>query len=363
MTDLVLEIEKEFPTKFPKYISNLEIGRFLEERKKFINIQNFQALKAFFLIQKKLNRSIFETWEKENKSLFLFKENLQKQNRSFPLQKEFVELLRLRKYSQRTIKAYSSTLLLLNEYLEKNDLVSIDRASFEQIKKYFLFLTLEKKVSDSAIRVCRFAIEYYRNEIVLKPIKLDFAYGIRKKESIPTIFSKDEVKKILNSTNNLKHKMVLSLLYSSGLRLSEVIHLKVKDVNLDELTLVVKEGKGKKDRISVFSEKLVSDISLFLEDRKPNEFLFLSNQKSASGSDKPLSPRTVEKIFEQALQKSGVKKQGSPHDFRHSFATHLLESGTDIHFIQKLLGHKNLSTTSIYTKLANPKLAGVKSPY
>jgi integrase/recombinase XerD len=107
---------------------------------------------------------------------------------------------------------------------------------------------------------------------------------------------------------------------------------------------------------------LISDLSVFMDNRLDKDILFPSNQKSDSGKEKPLSARTVQKILSNALVKSGIRKHGTPHDLRHSFATHLLETGTDIHFIQKLLGHQNLSTTTIYTRLANPKIAGVKSP-
>jgi site-specific recombinase XerD len=225
-----------------------------------------------------------------------------------------------------------------------------------------MYLTEERKVSVSTLRIARFAIEYYRNEIVCNSVTLDFAHKLRKKEHLPTIFSKWEIVKILNSTNNLKHKLVLSLLYSAGLRLSEVIHLKVKDIDIQRKTIFVREGKGGKDRITVLSEKLISELSVFMQNRSDRDILFPSNMKSDSGKEKPLSSRTVEKILANALAKSGICKHGTPHDLRHSFATHLLETGTDIHFIQKLLGHQNLSTTTIYTKLANPKIAGVKSP-
>ena len=155
---------------------------------------------------------------------------------------------------------------------------------------------------------------------------------------------------------------MISLLYSSGLRLSEVIHLKVKDIDIQEKIIMVREGKGKKDRMTILSEKIISDLSVFLEDRKPGEYVFVSNQKSGTGKDRPLTSRSVEHILEIALVKAKISKKGTPHDLSHSFATHLLESGTDIHLIQKLLGHKNISSTTIYTKLANPKVAGVKSP-
>ena len=235
-------------------------------------------------------------------------------------------------------------------------------ATLEDFKEYFKYLIIEKKSSSSSIRIARFSIEYYRNEIALKPIRLDFAYGIRKEDHLPTIFTLGEIHKILQSITNLKHKMMISLLYSSGLRLSEVIHLKVKDIDTQEKIIMVREGKGKKDRMTILSEKIISDLSVFLEDRKPGEYVFVSNQKSGTGKDRPLTSRSVEHILEIALVKAKISKKGTPHDLRHSFATHLLESGTDIHLIQKLLGHKNISSTTIYTKLANPKVAGVKSP-
>jgi site-specific recombinase XerD len=362
MFDLVKSLQEKFPEKFPKYISRIEMINFLNIYRGKFGSKDFESLKKYYESQS-LNRSrIFREWETENKVILKHNDILEKENRTYPFEKEFKELLELRRYSFKTIKAYSSSVMIANEFLLRIEKVNISEASKEQLQNYFYFLTNEKKVSCSKHRISRFAIEYYLNEIVLKPIRLDFAYGIRGKEHLPTIFSKSEVLKILDSTYNLKHRLILSLLYSSGLRLSEVIHLRVKDIDLEEKTIRVREGKGNKDRISVLSDKLINDLKIFCSNRKPNDILFPSNQQRVKGKDSYLSPRTVEKIFENCLLKSGIKKKGSPHSFRHSFATHLLEAGTDIHFIQKLLGHKNLSTTTIYTKLANPKLAGIKSP-
>ena len=136
-------------------------------------------------------------------------------------------------------------------------------ASLEDFKEYFKYLSIEKKTSNSSIRIARFSIEYYRNEIALKPIRLDFAYGIQKEEHLPTIFSLSEVHKILQSITNLKHKMMISLLHSSGLRLSEVLYLQVKDIDIQEKIITVRGGKGNKDRITVLSEKIISDLSYF----------------------------------------------------------------------------------------------------
>jgi integrase/recombinase XerD len=365
MTDMVSLIEllrSKYPKWFPVYLKNTELTKFLNENREEIEWENFRELRDFYAKHAQTRKFIFNQWEVENKQLLDHKEQLKKANREFPQEREFRDLLAIRQYSRKTIKAYTMAIRSVNEYMKAAEKILISQASKEQLHKYFMHLTEERKVSVSTVRIARFAIEYYRSEVVCEPVTLDFAYGLRKKEHLPTIFSKWEIAKILNATNNLKHKLVLSLLYSAGLRLNEVIHLKVKDIDLQRKTIFVREGKGGKDRISVLSEKLISDLSVFMDNRLDKDILFPSNQKSDSGKEKPLSARTVQKILSNALVKSGIRKHGTPHDLRHSFATHLLETGTDIHFIQKLLGHQNLSTTTIYTRLANPKIAGVKSP-
>lgn len=365
MTDMVSLIEllrSKYPKWFPVYLKNTELTKFLNENREEIEWENFRELRDFYAKHAQTRKFIFSQWEMENKQLLDHKEQLKKANREFPLEKEFRDLLAIRQYSRKTIKAYTMAIRSVNEYMKSVEKILISQVSKEQLQKYFMHLTDERKVSVSTVRIARFAIEYYRSEVICEPVTLDFAYGLRKKEHLPTIFSKWEIAKILNATNNLKHKLVLSLLYSAGLRLNEVIHLKVKDIDLQRKTIFVREGKGGKDRISVLSEKLISDLSVFMDNRLDKDILFPSNQKSDSGKEKPLSARTVQKILSNALVKSGIRKHGTPHDLRHSFATHLLETGTDIHFIQKLLGHQNLSTTTIYTRLANPKIAGVKSP-
>ncbi|HMV45020.1 MAG TPA: tyrosine-type recombinase/integrase [Leptospiraceae bacterium] len=362
MVSLIELLRNKYGEKFPKYISNRQLIEFLNESKDLIEKENYLELVNFYFKHAQTRRSLFREWEIENRQLLDYKEKIKKAKKEFPQEKEFRELLAIRQYSRKTIKAYTQALRTANEYLQNSHNVLISEANREQFYEYFLFLTKERKVSTSTLRIARFSIEYYRSELIFQPVTLDFAYQLRKKEHLPTIFSKSEIIKILNSTNNLKHKLVLSLLYSAGLRLSEVIRLKVKDIDLSRKTIFIREGKGGKDRITVLSDKLVTDLSIFMENRIGKDILFPSNQKSDLGNEKPLSARTVQKILSTALLKSGIRKKGTPHDLRHSFATHLLETGTDIRFIQRLLGHKNISTTTIYTKLANPNIAGVKSP-
>lgn len=360
--DLVEEIKKKYASLETRLISNARIAEFLNERKAFIDEDNFKKLKEYFLVEKGLFRNVFRIWEKENELLLKNRKGVVNAAVRFWLEEEMKELLLLRRYSRKTVKSYLGSVRITNLWLQKNMSMNIENATEEDLKDYFLYLTNTKKISVSSIRMRRFAIEFYFQEILMKELRLSFAYNLKKPNSLPTIFTKQEVVRILNSCTNLKHKMILSLLYSSGLRLSEVIHLKVKDIDTKEGTIRVRMGKGNSDRVTVLSEKILSDLNVFIENRNPENILFPSNQPKEIGKESYLSARTVEHVFAAALKKSGVRKHGTPHDFRHSFATHLLETGTDIHFIQKLLGHKNLSTTTIYTKLANPKIAGVKSP-
>lgn len=149
---------------------------------------------------------------------------------------------------------------------------------------------------------------------------------------------------------------MIELMYAAGLRVSEIVKLRVQDVNLEELTLFVRGGKGKKDRLTVFSESLKDALRRQMEGRKVKELLFPSERGGG------LTPRTVQKVFDTAIKTSGVRKHATCHSLRHSFATHLLEAGVDIRYIQNLLGHARLETTSVYTKVRNPNLLKIRSP-
>jgi site-specific recombinase XerD len=155
---------------------------------------------------------------------------------------------------------------------------------------------------------------------------------------------------------NPKHRLLIALAYGAGLRVSETTNLKAKDINLDELTIHIKGAKGNKDRMSIFSEKLVASLKVIVALKQGNEFVFESNWGGK------LDERSAQKVFEQALVKAGIKKEATFHSLRHSFATHLLENGTDVRYVQELLGHANIRTTQIYTKVTNPSLKKIKSP-
>ena len=180
--------------------------------------------------------------------------------------------------------------------------------------------------------------------------------GAKKNKSLPVVLSRPEIEKLLEVTGNTKHRLLLSLAYGAGLRVSEVINLKVSDIDPGELTVHIKLAKGKKDRITISPERLVSDIQNLIAGKDKNDFVFSSER----GGN--LTTRTAQKVFENSLKKAKVSKEATFHSLRHSFATHLLENGVDVRYVQELLGHQNIRTTQLYTQVTNPKLKNIKSP-
>ncbi len=185
------------------------------------------------------------------------------------------------------------------------------------------------------------------------PYKLDKA---RSRKRLPDILVKSEIMEILAHITNDKHRSIICLLYGSGLRVSEVCNLKIKDLDFMNLSLKIRDSKGHKDRITLLSEKTVESLKNLTEGRGGNEYIFLTLHK------RKYTIRTVQKIFSNALQKTSLKKKPTCHTLRHCFATHLLELGTDLTTIKNLLGHKSVKTTMVYIKLADPVSRRVKSP-
>ena len=169
--------------------------------------------------------------------------------------------------------------------------------------------------------------------------------------------SKKEIEKTLFIIDNQKHKLMVSLGYAAGLRVSEVVNLKVKDIDLEELIIHIKDAKGKKDRITVFPKKLKNNIQNLIVGKNNNDLVFENNRGGK------ITTTSLQKILKNALKKAKIKKDATFHSLRHSFATHLLENGTDVRYVQELLGHQNIRTTQIYTQVTNPSLKNIKSPF
>jgi len=260
------------------------------------------------------------------------------------IKQEYENYLKLKNSSVKTRETY---LRIVNDFLKTSN-----NLSNAEVKEYIL-KSINKKESTSYIRQKYTALKILF-EVLNKSVEFDLP--IYKKESkIPEILNKKEISEIINNITNLKHKLIVQLIYSAGLRVSELISLKPKDIDIERKIIYIRQGKGAKDRISLFPESIKGDFLKYLLQFNPQYYLFESNRS------KKYSTKSIEKILEKASIKV-IGRKIRPHILRHSFATHLLEQGIDIRKIQRLLGHKNLRTTQIYTHVANSDIENIKSP-
>lgn len=258
--------------------------------------------------------------------------------------------LKLRNYSPKTIKSY---LLCLNEYFKYIKIVKKNPET-ATIKKYLLEKQ-ERRQSSQTINLHLQAIKYFYREIMKNPAMIDIKFA-KTASKLPVVLSRIEIGKMLDLIKNTKHKLLISLSYGAGLRVSEAINLKIKDINPEELTIHIKGAKGNKDRITIFPEKIKPAVCEILALKDKDCYFFESNRGGK------LTQRTAQKIFEKALDDARIEKDATFHSLRHSFATHLLENGVDVRYVQELLGHANIRTTQLYTKITNPALKNIKSP-
>ena len=210
--------------------------------------------------------------------------------------------------------------------------------------------------SNSYINIAINSIKFYYEIVQGMPNRLYRIERPRAKKKLPSVLSKEDVKSMIESTNNLKHRCIISLLYSAGLRRSELLNLKLNDIDSSRMLIHVIDSKGNKDRYTLLSKNTLKDLRLYFKQWKPSNYLFESPKKGK------YSPNSVGKIVVNAAIKAGIKKQVTAHTLRHSFATHLLEAGTDLRYIQLLLGHNSTKTTEIYTHVAKSSFDSIKNP-
>lgn len=267
--------------------------------------------------------------------------------------KEFMETLKLKRYSQNTVRSYKKHFISFIRYCSGKE---ANKISEEQIRQYLLYLVNEKKVSSSYQNQAINAIKFYFEQVLGKPTKTYYLQRPKREYKLPSVLSEEDVARLLKSIANLKHKCIIYIVYSAGLRLSEVINLRITDIDINRKMILIKAGKGKKDRISLLSDTLLNLLNEYHEKYRPKEWLF----EGLNGGK--YSKRSVQMIFYKALTKSNIKMKASVHTLRHSFATHLLERGTDLRYIQELLGHNSPKTTEIYTHVSKKALDKIKSP-
>ena len=268
--------------------------------------------------------------------------------------------LKVEGYSRKTTKTYLRELRKFVECIRPRHPRDLDA---DDIRAYLLYLIEEKGVSRSAVNQAISALKFLYVRLYGRDDTFADIRRPRPEHKLPQVLSRAEILQIVRTIQNPKHRLMIELLYAAGLRVSEVVNLRVQDVNLDELTLLVRAPraaresiKSNKDRITIFSESLRDALRRQMDGKQVGNWLFPSRRGGR------LSTRTVQQVFARAVKASGVQKEVSCHDLRHSFATHLLESGVDIRYIQELLGHARLETTRIYTRVANPARLRIKSP-
>lgn len=259
--------------------------------------------------------------------------------------------LKIRNYSRRTIKSYLYYNRELLFFRQKDP----REITAEDVRLYLEYLS--DNHSANTVSVAYNAIQFYYREIWRRTIFANLRHPKRGKY-LPVVLSKQEVARLLATLTNPKHHCIVSLLYGAGLRVGEVVRIKMRDIDFDRMLLRVFQGKGKKDRLTLLPKSLHEILRHQNELKKPGDFLFTNNR----GVGGRLTEATVQKIVASAAERAGIAKNVHPHTLRHSFATHLLENGTDIRYIQELLGHAKLATTQIYTHVASNNLSEIKSP-
>ena len=266
---------------------------------------------------------------------------------------QFRDLLKVQCYAYRTVKSYSNCVA---KFLMAFSAYKLEAVTEKNIANYIHHLVEKEGISASYQRQMLGAIGKYFELCEGRKLDLKHLYPKRNQNRLPKYLTKDEVRKMLDRTSNLKHRCILMLLYGAGFRLSEVLNVKITDVDSSSMRLMVRGSKGNKDRLVVLSETLLLELRKYFLQYKPNVFLF----EGPKGGK--YSSRSVQAIVKQAAQRAGISKPVTPHILRHSFATHLVESGIDIRYVQEMLGHNSIKTTQIYTHITDVAKGNLRSP-
>jgi site-specific recombinase XerD len=261
--------------------------------------------------------------------------------------------LKVRNYSPRTIKNYGAAVSQYLHWLKKQP----SEKDVAEIKRFQLYLKETRKYSPRTVNLVTAAVQFFYIKVLNFKLPLETLPRMKTGRQLPKVYSEKDIEKILSSVDNPKHRLILMVAYACGLRLSELRYLRPEDIDLDRETILVRQGKGKKDRVVMLDPSIKAEIALFLRNGRGKTFLFEGYMPGHT-----LSTATIEKIYYHACENAKVKPKGGIHTFRHSFATHLLEHGTDLRYIQELLGHSNSKTTEIYTHVSTAAIKKIRSP-
>ena len=264
-----------------------------------------------------------------------------------------INTLKLKAYANNTIELYRGEILQLMRLLKDRSLASLTP---NQIKSYLLWLLQTRKCSETKVHSTLNALKFCFEQVLYKPKIFIEIPRPKKPYLLPRVIAKEKVADVIYKNTNIKHRCMLMLAYSSGIRVSEIVNLKISDIDSKRMTIFISRAKGKKDRIVALSQKLLTELRKYYKEYKPREFLFEGQ------GNKQYAIRSVQEVFSKAKINAGVKSKGGIHTLRHSYATHLLEAGTDIRYIQELLGHNSINTTLKYTHVSIRTIRNIKSP-
>jgi len=263
------------------------------------------------------------------------------------------EEMKLRGYRPKTIEIYVTAVRKLAEHYRR----SPERIEPEEIRSYLLYLLEEKKLASASLNQNICALRFFYIRILGRPWKVDKVHFQKRRRKLPTVLTESEVVRLLAAAKNLKQRAILMTLYSAGLRLRELTHLQPCDIESDGMRIRICDGKGGKQRYVGLSSTLLPVLRRYFRFYRPSRWLFFAENR-----EQPIHDRTVQKLVAVAARQAGISKAVSPHTLRHSFATHLLEHGTDLRFIQEAMGHQHLTTTAIYTHVSPQALSQIVSP-
>lgn len=337
----------------------------LNERiKKQPDAQWSQTLKAWHLPDTDANRKLLKinapinavTPKKENIVATANPVNtLRLSEESITKTESFKRWLRSKRYSESTIKTYTEALISFLKYFDNKPLHTINNQDIIDFNNDYI---LAQKLSSSYQNQIVNAIKLFFAKIENSKINIALVHRPKREKQLPNVLSKEEVKRILEAPQNIKHRTMLSLIYSCGLRRSELLNLKPLDIDSNRNLIIIRAAKGKKDRIVPLSEKVLKMLRDYYKAYKPQTWLFEGQFENEQYSEKSL-----ENVLKQALAKAKITKSVTLHWLRHSYATHLLEAGTDLRYIQEILGHKSSKTTEIYTHVSEKSVQKIISPF
>ena len=270
-----------------------------------------------------------------------------------PLRQRMIEEMRIRDYSERTISAYVSAVYRLAAFYHQ----SPDKLGREEIRTFLVDLVEEKQVAWSYYEQVLAALRYLYRHVLHRGEVVEDIRGPRSKKMLPIVLSVEEVARFFKAIPSLKHRTILMLSYGAGLRVGEAVRVRLSDLDRQRKVLRVSQGKGKKDRYTILSPSLLEMLDRYCWAARPTDTLF-----TTGSTGRPITASTVQRVCKQAQQDAGIEKTITPHTLRHSFATHLLEAGTNLRVIQVLLGHASPRTTAIYTHVSTDLIGKVVSP-